>query len=78
MAKRKSIASASNRNESPQDERRSRDQRFANLCALAFALAMIALAAYTIHRGYPYLAGAFGALGSSVWALEVWLGRPAT
>jgi hypothetical protein len=37
---------------------------------------MIGLAAYAIHCGYPYLAGAFGVLGSVVWALAAWVVRP--
>jgi hypothetical protein len=55
---------------------RSRNLLIATLCALTFGLAMIGLAAYAIHSGYPYLAGAFGVLGSVVWALTAWVVRP--
>jgi hypothetical protein len=54
----------------------SRNLLIATFCALTFGLAMIGLAAYAIHSGYPYLAGAFGVLGSVVWALAARVVRP--
>lgn len=48
----------------------SRDLMIGKICALTFVILMIALAAYSIYAGYPYLAGLLGSgvLASVVWA----------